>query len=99
MILLHCCGFHFFQVHAWFLNYHGQHGARLNRDDSVHGENRYPRSSLIRILAPLLFNAPMVHMRALEKIWVDKCMCHHPWAVFIEKLKSEWEELVLYVSS
>ncbi|KAK7676771.1 hypothetical protein QCA50_020239 [Cerrena zonata] len=83
-------------IHAWFLNYHGQHGARLNRDDSVHGQRKYPRSSLIRTLAPLLFNAPMVHLRALEKIWVDRCMCHHPWAVFIEKLKSEWEEFILY---
>ncbi|CAL1699558.1 unnamed protein product [Somion occarium] len=83
-------------IHAWFLNYHGQHGARLNRDQSVHGVSKHPRTYLIRILAPLLFNAPMVHLRALEKIWVDQCMCHQPWAVFIEKLKSEWEEFILY---
>ncbi|TCD59974.1 hypothetical protein EIP91_010953 [Steccherinum ochraceum] len=85
-------------AHPRFLNYHGEVGARLERDQSVHGTGKYPRSTLIRVLAPALFNAPYVHLHALERIWVDRTMCHLPWGLFIEKLKSEWQEFTLFAT-
>lgn len=33
----------------------------------------------------------------LEKIWIDETMCIQPWEQFIEKLKEEWQEFVLFV--
>ncbi|KAJ3491300.1 hypothetical protein NLI96_g800 [Meripilus lineatus] len=86
------------ESHPRFLHYHGQHGARLNRDQSVHDQNPKRRSSLVTILAPSLFNAPFVHLRMLEKIWIDETMCIQPWEQFIEKLKEEWQEFVLFAT-
>ncbi|KAH8101122.1 hypothetical protein BXZ70DRAFT_110008 [Cristinia sonorae] len=85
-------------AHPRFLNYHGELGARLERDQSVHGTSKYPRSTLIRLLAPMLFNAPYVHLHTLERIYVDGTMCHLPWAIFIEKLKDEWQEFTLFAT-
>lgn len=84
-------------VHPRFLNYHGQYGARLNRDQSVHNHGPKPRSFLIKTLAPALYNAPYVHLQALEKTWIDETMCLQPWEQLIEKLRGEWQEFVLYV--
>ncbi|KAI0078375.1 hypothetical protein K474DRAFT_1660618 [Panus rudis PR-1116 ss-1] len=83
-------------AHTRFLTYHGERAARLNSDESVHGSNRHTRTLLIKTLGPVLWNAPSVHLRALEKIWVDSTMAHQPWALFIERLKSEWQEFILY---
>jgi len=46
----------------------------------------------------VLFNAPLVHLQALERIWVDRTMCHLPWDQFIEKLKGDWQEFILYAT-
>jgi len=83
-------------AHTRFLHYHGERGARLSRDQCIHRLIENPRSMLIKCLAPAFFNAPMVHLVALEKIWVDRILCKLPWATFIEKLKNEWQEFVLY---
>lgn len=85
-------------AHARFIHYHGEYGARLNRDQSVHGSKGHPRSWLIVCLAPVFFNAPMIHLQSLEKIWVDQTMSHLPWEQFIEKLKNDWQEFILYAT-
>lgn len=85
-------------MHHKFLHYHGQHGARLCRDQSVHGENSTSRTPLILCLSPIFFNAPEVHLRGLETLWVDGLVNQLPWGHFIVKLKSDWQEFVLYAT-
>lgn len=80
-----------------FLNFHGVNGARLSRDQSVYGESKSSRSPLITLLSPLLFNAPEVHLRGLDSIWVDSIICILPWGQFIERLQTDWQEYILYV--
>ena len=55
------------------------------------------RTPLIRVLGPLFWNAPFVHLRGLEKIWIDGIITFIPWSSFIGKLQGEWQEFVLYV--
>jgi hypothetical protein len=49
------------------------------------------------LLSPVLFCAPDVHLRALEKIWVDEMVNHVPWNALIQQLNSDWKEFTLYV--
>ncbi|KAI8976716.1 hypothetical protein BD414DRAFT_517194 [Trametes punicea] len=84
--------------HQRFLNLYGQTYARLGRDQSVYNNVKQPRTPLITLLAPLLFNAPEVHLRGLEKIWIDNIIAIQPWSGFIGKLQNEWQEFVLYAT-
>ena len=84
-------------VHNRFLNFHGQTHARLGRDQSVYNTVKTRRTPLIRVLAPLFWNAPEVHLRGLERIWTDGIIAIIPWGGFIGKLQNEWQEFVLYV--
>ncbi|OSD01482.1 hypothetical protein PYCCODRAFT_1445733 [Trametes coccinea BRFM310] len=85
-------------VHQRFLNMHGQTYARLGRDQSIYNTVKQPRTALIKLLAPLFFNAPEVHLRGLEKIWIDNIIAIQPWSGFIGKLQNEWQEFVLYAT-
>jgi hypothetical protein len=80
-----------------FLNFHGQQGARLNSDQTVHGDNSRKRTIMIGFLSPLLFFAPDVHLRTLEGIWVDELISLGPWKSFTAKLNAEWQEYTLFV--
>ena len=57
------------------------------------------RTPLIKVLALFFWNAPEVHLRGLEKIWIDGIIAIIPWGSFIGKLQNEWQEFVLYVRS
>ncbi|KAL7277327.1 hypothetical protein ACG7TL_009184 [Trametes sanguinea] len=85
-------------LHQRFLNMHGQTYARLGRDQSIYNTVKQPRTALIKLLAPLFFNAPEVHLRGLEKIWIDNIIAIQPWSGFIGKLQNEWQEFVLYAT-
>ncbi|KAF9467789.1 hypothetical protein BDZ94DRAFT_1247715 [Collybia nuda] len=85
-------------VRQRFLDFHGQPGARLNRDQSVYGKVTNKRSWLILLLSPVLFYAPEVHLRALEKMWIDGLMRDVMWVQFINKLNTEWQEFTLYAT-
>jgi hypothetical protein len=80
-----------------FLNWHGVPEARVCRNQSVHGERKH-KTLLIKILSPLLFSAPDVHLHTLEKMWVDGIMHGPVWQDTIKKLNDEWTEFILYVS-
>ena len=84
-------------VHNRFFNFYGQTHARLGRDQSVYHPVKKHRTPLIRILAPLFWNAPLVHLRGLQKIYIDGIIAIIPWGGFIGKLQNEWQEFVLYV--
>jgi hypothetical protein len=57
------------------------------------------RTWLIKILSPILFAAPEVHLKSLEKMWIDKTIKAVPWKAFVGKLEREWAEFILYVSN
>ncbi|KAI0306292.1 hypothetical protein B0F90DRAFT_1814217 [Multifurca ochricompacta] len=70
--------------------------SRLDRYQSIYqGDPRKP-TKLIQILSPILFFAPDVHLRELQKVWTDEIIVEVIWKEFMQKLVSEWTELVLY---
>ncbi|RPD75534.1 hypothetical protein L226DRAFT_545397 [Lentinus tigrinus ALCF2SS1-7] len=81
-----------------WLNCYGQTHARLGRDQSVYNSPKPRRTLLIRLFAPLFWNAPDVHLRGLEKIFIDGIIAVVPWGTFIGKLQNEWQEFVLYAT-
>ena len=84
-------------VHLRFLNFYGQYGARLSRNQSVHGETEQKRTLLISLISPFLYNAPDVHLRSLEQLFIDGTINRLPWGEFIGKMLSDWQEFILYV--
>ncbi|KAG5635306.1 hypothetical protein H0H81_011766 [Sphagnurus paluster] len=92
--VLSCLMFVF--VRQRFYNFHGQPCARLERDQSVYEQTQNKRSWLIVSLSPILFFAPEVHLRALEKVWIDGITRTVLWKEFVGKLYDEWQEFTLY---
>ena len=80
------------------MHFHGQKTSRQNRYKSIYKGSRRRRTILIRILSPILFFFPDVHLRELEKLWTDKIIVEALWREFMQKLVSEWTDFVLYVS-
>ncbi|KAG6836584.1 hypothetical protein H0H93_006420 [Arthromyces matolae] len=87
------------QVKDRFLNYHGQYGARLNFGQSVHGERKDPRRTLlIRMFSPLLLSAPNTHLKSLQSLWVDKMTIKARWVKYFIKLNEQWGEHIVHAS-
>ncbi|KAJ7591053.1 hypothetical protein C8J56DRAFT_934551 [Mycena floridula] len=82
-----------------FYDFQGHPAVRLDRTLSVHGIPVLKRSLLITLLSPLLFSAPDVHYRSLQKIWVDRLVHSGAWAQFMNKLNSEWCATVLLTAN
>lgn len=81
-----------------FLNFHGQHGVRLSRTQSVHvREQKVPHSYLFKILSPILFSAPNVHLKTMTEIWVDRLTRKALWSEFFIRLNDEWQGHTVYV--
>jgi len=85
-----------FFAHWRFLYGHGQQHARLIRHQTVYSGVRHPRTLLITLLSMLLFLAPEVHLKDLEKLWTDEIIIETVWKSFMSKLLGEWEELILW---
>ncbi|KAH9171928.1 hypothetical protein EDB89DRAFT_2174042, partial [Lactarius sanguifluus] len=79
-----------------FLYFHGQKSARLERNKTVYSSPGRERTSLITFLSPLLFLAPEVHLRDLERLWTDEVIIETVWKSFMTKLLEEWGELILW---
>src|SRR5579863_2224351 len=86
-------------AHWRFLYFHGQKHARLVRNQSVYDKPKRERSIFITLLSPLLFLAPEVHLREMEKLWTDDVIIESVWKGFMSKLLSEWNDLILWVRS
>jgi hypothetical protein len=84
-------------AHWRFLYFHGQKHARLIRDQSVYDKPKRERSLLITVLSPLLFLAPEVHLREMEKLWTDEVIVEMVWKSVMTKLVDEWDDLILWV--
>ena len=89
---------HRMTVNIRYLNFYGQHGARINSHQTVYGDVGATRTLLIGLLSPPLFFAPTVHLETLEGIWVDQVLAKHKWSSLLVKLRDEWQGAVLFVS-
>lgn len=81
-----------------FVNFHGQHGARLSRLQSIRPDSK-KRTLMMIILSPTLFFAPDIHLKNIEEVWIDRMVLQEPWSDFIDNLVREWEGFVLYVGA
>jgi hypothetical protein len=84
-------------AHWRFLYFHGQRHARLERDKTVYDKPLRERTLLITLVSPLLFLAPEVHLRDVEKLWMDEVIIETVWKAFMAKLLEEWQDVVLWV--
>ena len=84
-------------AHWRFLYFHGQRHARLMRNQTVYDKPKRERSLLITFLSPLLFLAPEVHLREMEKLWTDEIIIETVWKSSMSKLLAEWEGVILWV--
>ncbi|KAJ6626515.1 hypothetical protein B0H10DRAFT_2185741 [Mycena sp. CBHHK59/15] len=78
-----------------FHHFHGEKTARLDKRQSVYGYSP-KRSYLITCLSPLLFNAPLNHLCAIEDMHMDQLINYTSWHKLITRLRSEWHDLILY---
>lgn len=82
--------------HWRFVHFHGQHGARLDRDQTVYSDPARRKTWLITLLSLVLFFAPEIHLRELGKLWVDGIIVESVWKLFISKLLNDWQEFTLF---
>ncbi|KAJ6535397.1 hypothetical protein DFH09DRAFT_1179687 [Mycena vulgaris] len=80
-----------------FYNFSGEPCARLDQRQSVYGHVP-TRSFVIRMVSPLMFNAPLSHLESLQDLYVDEVVRHGPWRRTTERLCTEWQELTLYAT-
>ncbi|KAI9458695.1 hypothetical protein BJY52DRAFT_1223443 [Lactarius psammicola] len=83
-------------THWRFLYIHGQQHARLIRHQTVYSGVKQERSLLIKLLSPVLFLAPEVHLQDIKRLWTDEIIIETVWKSFMTKLVGEWEELILW---
>ena len=78
-----------------FLDLHGQHGARLSRQQSIHD----PRDGriLVNIISPLLFFGPQEHFSKLIELSTDCIVKQIDWERFLAETVDEWRSHTLFV--
>ncbi|KAF9475279.1 hypothetical protein BDN70DRAFT_924099 [Pholiota conissans] len=81
--------------HTRFLNCHGETYARIERDFSIFGDPIKKRTWLVKTLSPILFSAPDIHLRNLQKMWVDGIMHKSVWEQSIKNMNEEWHGFLL----
>src|ERR1700728_2226087 len=85
-------------VHQRFLYSHGQETACLTRSQYIHPCESRQRTLFLMFLSPILFSAPGIHLKSIEKVWVDNTINQVSWNNFLDDLNADWELLLLYVS-
>ena len=69
------------------------------RDQTAYNKPKRERTIFMSFLSPLLFLAPEVHLREMEKLWTDDVIIESVWKGFMSKLLGEWNDLILWVRS
>jgi hypothetical protein len=80
-----------------FIDFHGQKSSRQGRHKSIYKGDHHQRTKLIKVLSLILFFLPDVHLRGLNKVWMDELIIEEVWKQFMQKLVSEWSILIGYV--
>ena len=85
-----------------YINCYGERHARIEGMQSIHGDE--PRVKLnetslpFRILSPVLFWSPEIHLKKMELLWVDKVVYQEPWNHFFDSLSEDWTHQLVYAS-
>ncbi|EKM58103.1 uncharacterized protein PHACADRAFT_206944 [Phanerochaete carnosa HHB-10118-sp] len=77
-----------------FLQFFGEPGARLDREDSALDTPKRPRSLAFNIISPWLFFMPFIYLKELERTYVDNSVHYFFWRQFISGLKRDWENSI-----
>lgn len=89
-----------FIVAQWrWLNFHGEKNHRLHRARSMHQSTAKKRPLFMRLISPLLFYAPDLHIRSLRRVFVDHVVIDVDWKVVNERLVKDLQEFLLLVSN
>lgn len=84
-----------------FLHYHGEHGARLNRTESVHFNSEHishEPSLLFEALNIIFFYNPQIYMQRFDEISVDGLTNATPWNELRDHMRKGWEATTTPVS-
>ncbi|KAF8814751.1 hypothetical protein BYT27DRAFT_7334287 [Phlegmacium glaucopus] len=81
-----------------FIHFHGQPEARLYRDQSVYGIKTNKRTWFIKTISILLFSAPDVNLKILQKMCVDGIMHPAVWETSLGQVNEEWRGFILYAT-
>ncbi|KAF9467883.1 hypothetical protein BDZ94DRAFT_1247985 [Collybia nuda] len=79
-----------------FLNLHGELGARLSRDQSIHPDLKKTR--FFKCLSPFLLFAPTSYLRKLHETSVDSLVNKPSWTNIKEQLTEEWKDSALFAT-
>ncbi|OJA08211.1 hypothetical protein AZE42_06851 [Rhizopogon vesiculosus] len=80
-----------------FVNFCGQPGARLDADQSLHGDpSDGPKNIILRVMNIIMFGSPDAHSKALHRIWVDESIVQPRWKNFIDRLNNEWNGFTIF---
>ncbi|KZT04480.1 uncharacterized protein LAESUDRAFT_761047 [Laetiporus sulphureus 93-53] len=77
-----------------FLDLHGQHEARLSREDTIYSQGEIEYSWLLRLVSPLLFFMPYEYFEQLRRVWVDQTVHHLSWSALRNGLQRDWDSLL-----
>ena len=83
---------------ARFNNFSGLPCARLSRSQSVRGEERENFSKAFRIVSSLFLGVPLKYLKLLDGIYIDNIVFQAPFAVFVGRMSSGWQQDVVNVS-
>ena len=62
---------------------------------TMYDKPKRERSLLITLLSPLLFLAPDVYLREIEKLWTDEVIFESDWKDLVTKLLGQRESMIL----
>lgn len=79
------------------MNYHGEVGARLDANRSVHGSPAPRVNVFMNILFLLLFNNPARYLKNIHDIHTDGVVKEVTWRKHMEDFRNSWREYILYV--
>jgi hypothetical protein len=51
----------------------------------------------VTLFSPFLFSAPKTHFTGLQEVFADDILALGPWIEFMNRLREEWKEYILYV--
>ncbi|EKM58098.1 uncharacterized protein PHACADRAFT_252123 [Phanerochaete carnosa HHB-10118-sp] len=78
-----------------FIHFHGEAGARLDREDNAFVAGiKGPRSHFFYLVTPFLFFIPPVYLKDLERICVDNSVHRLLLLQLINRLKRDWESSI-----
>ncbi|KAJ7679397.1 hypothetical protein DFH06DRAFT_1465496 [Mycena polygramma] len=75
---------------------HGEPMARLDSTISMYGPTPRPTSSYFIFVSPLLFNSPINHFKNINTMYNDGILSCTEWKQFIQRLRLEWQETILF---